>query len=179
MPFVTISAASLPSVPLDFQGNRDRILTSIAVAKQKGALIRTGPELEICSYGILDHHLEGDTFLHSFEVLAEILANEVCKDMLVDVGMPVRHRNVRYNCRVLLTYKRIFLIRPKMSLANDGLYREARHFSAWVKHRQVENYYLEDVIRSITGQDTVPFGDAILSARDTAIGCETCEELFT
>lgn len=99
--------------------------------------------------------------------------------MLVDLGMGCRHRNVRYNCRVLCTYKKVLFIRPKMSLANDGLYREARHFTAWVKPMQTETYYLEEVIEKITGQRTVPIGDAILSTRDTAIGCETCEEMFT
>ncbi|KAJ8126376.1 hypothetical protein O1611_g7262 [Lasiodiplodia mahajangana] len=179
MSFLTVAAATLPSVPLDFQGNRDRVLESIRIAKAKGATLRTGPELEIPGYGCLDHHLEGDTFAHSWEVLADIISNDVCKDMLVDIGMGCRHRNVRYNCRVLCTYKKILFIRPKMSLANDGLYREARHFTAWVKPMQTETYYLEQVIEKVTGQRTVPIGDAILSTRDTAIGCETCEELFT
>ncbi|KAG9784936.1 glutamine-dependent NAD(+) synthetase, partial [Aureobasidium melanogenum] len=123
--------------------------------------------------------VEGDTFLHSWEVLAEIISDPVCKDMLVDLGMGVRHRNVRYNCRVLCTYKRVLFIRPKMALANDGLYREARHFTAWPKKMQVETYYLEAIIEKVTGQHTVPIGDAILSTLDTAVGCETCEELFT
>ncbi|SPO06045.1 related to Glutamine-dependent NAD(+) synthetase [Cephalotrichum gorgonifer] len=179
MSFITVAAATIPSVPLDFKGNRDRILESIRIAKQKGATIRTGPELEIPGYGCLDHHLEGDTFLHSWEVLAEIISDPVCKDMLIDLGLGVRHRNVRYNCRVLCTYKRILFIRPKMSLANDGLYREARHFTAWSKKMQTETYYLESVIRDVTGQSSVPIGDALLSTRDTAIGCETCEEMFT
>ncbi|KAH8161918.1 hypothetical protein CIB48_g6326 [Xylaria polymorpha] len=179
MSFLTVAAATLPSVPLDFEGNRDRILESIKVAKSMGARVRTGPELEIPGYGCLDHHLEGDTFAHSWEVLAQIISDEACKDMLVDLGMGCRHRNVRYNCRVLCTYKKVLFIRPKMSLANDGLYREARHFTAWVKPMQTETYYLEEVIEKITGQRTVPIGDAILSTRDTAIGCETCEEMFT
>ncbi|KAI1822843.1 NAD+ synthase [Xylaria intraflava] len=179
MAFLTVAAATLPSVPLDFQGNRDRILESIRIAKSKGATLRTGPELEIPGYGCLDHHLEGDTFAHSWEVLAQIISDEVTKDMLIDLGMGCRHRNVRYNCRVLCTYKRVLFIRPKMSLANDGLYREARHFSAWSKPMQTEVYYLESVVGKVTGQRTVPIGDAILSTRDTAIGCETCEELFT
>lgn len=66
-----------------------------------------------------------------------------------------------------------------MSLANDGLYREARHFTAWPKRMQTEVFYLDDVIRNLTGQRTVPIGDALLSTRDTTIGCETCEEMFT
>lgn len=51
MSFVTVAAATLPSVPLDFVGNRDRILESIRIAKEKGASLRTGPELEIPGYG--------------------------------------------------------------------------------------------------------------------------------
>ncbi|WYZ35695.1 hypothetical protein EsH8_X_000342 [Colletotrichum jinshuiense] len=179
MSFVTVAAATLPSVPLDFKGNRDRILESIRIAKAQGATLRTGPELEIPGYGCLDHHLEGDTFLHSWEVLTEIISDPVCKDMLIDLGMGCRHRNVRYNCRVLCTYKYIYLIRPKQSLANDGLYREARHFSAWTKLREVETYYLEAVAAQVTGQKTVPIGDLILSTLDTAVSCETCEEMFS
>lgn len=179
MSFVTVAAATLPSVPLDFQGNRDRILESIRIAKAKGATLRTGPELEIPGYGCLDHHLEGDTFLHSWEMLAQIISDPICKDLLIDLGLGVRHRNVRYNCRVFCTYKHIFFIRPKMSLANDGLYREMRHFTAWVKRYQIEQYYLEDVVAEVTGQHKVPIGDVILSTRDTAVACETCEELFT
>jgi NAD+ synthase (glutamine-hydrolysing) len=35
------------------------------------------------------------------------------------------------------------------------------------------------MLREITGQDTVPFGDAAIATRDTALAPETCEELFT
>jgi NAD+ synthase (glutamine-hydrolysing) len=57
MSFITVTAATLPSVLLDFAGNRDRILESINLAKDKGAKLRTGPELEIPGYGCLDHRL--------------------------------------------------------------------------------------------------------------------------
>jgi len=66
-----------------------------------------------------------------------------------------------------------------MWLADDGNFRESRWFSPWQKERQTEPYYLEQVIRDITGQDTVPFGDGVISTRDTCVGVETCEELFT
>ncbi|KAF2009610.1 glutamine-dependent NAD(+) synthetase with GAT domain-containing protein [Aaosphaeria arxii CBS 175.79] len=179
MTFVTVAAATIASIPLDFGGNLQKIKESIRLAKEAGATLRTGPELEIPGYGCLDHFHEGDTFLHSFEVLAQIIADPICKDMLIDVGMGVRHRNVRYNCRILCTYKHVYCIRPKMALANDGLYREARHFTAWAKKRTTEDYQLESVIREVTGQDFVPFGDQILITRDTEVACETCEELFT
>ena len=62
-------------------------------------------------YSCLDHHLEGDTCTHSFEVLADIISDEACKGMVIDVGMPVRHRNVLYNARCLCTYKHVYFIR--------------------------------------------------------------------
>ena len=45
MGFITVASATLPSVPLDFKGNSERILESIRVAKTKGATLRTGPEV--------------------------------------------------------------------------------------------------------------------------------------
>jgi NAD+ synthase (glutamine-hydrolysing) len=42
------------------QGNMDRIIESIVVAKARGAAVRVGPELEIPGYGCLDHFLEGE-----------------------------------------------------------------------------------------------------------------------
>lgn len=173
-----MASAALPSVPLDFLGNRDRILESIRISKEKGATLRTGPELEIPGYGCLDHHLENDTELHSWEVLAEIVADEVCKDMVVDLGMGVRHKGVQYNSRVLCTYRKVLGIRCKQALAGDGLYREPRHFTAWRKERQVEDHKLNAVMREVTGQSIVPIGDFILETPDTSIALETCEELF-
>lgn len=66
-----------------------------------------------------------------------------------------------------------------MVLANDGMYRESRYFTAWAKERQVEDYQLERVVQEVTGQTHVPIGDQILATRDTEVACETCEELFT
>jgi hypothetical protein len=44
---------------LDFDGNQQRIIQSIAIAKSRGATLRVGPELEIPGYGCLDAFLEG------------------------------------------------------------------------------------------------------------------------
>ena len=92
---------------------------------------------------------------------------------------PVVHKDVKYNCRLFLLNGKILLIRPKLWLANDGNYREARWFTAWTKHRQIEDHHLPRMIREITGQDTVPFGDGVVSTYDTVVGTELCEELFT
>lgn len=52
-------------------------------------------------YSCEDHFYESDTLLHCWEVFLELLISPVCKDMLIDVGMPVMHKNVTYNCRVV------------------------------------------------------------------------------
>ncbi|KAG9318937.1 hypothetical protein JVU11DRAFT_1052 [Chiua virens] len=160
-------------------GNYERIIESIAIAKQRGATLRVGPELEIPGYGCYDHFLEGDTVLHSWEVLAKILAGEDTVGIVCDLGMPVVHKNVIYNCRVIVHDKQILLIRPKMWLANDGNYREMRYFTPWMKHRQWEDFFLPRIIQAVTKQTKVPFGDCVISTVDTCIGVELCEELFT
>ncbi|KAI7899195.1 uncharacterized protein BX663DRAFT_538097 [Cokeromyces recurvatus] len=175
---ITLATCSLNQWALDFEGNLKRILESIRVAKERGAKLRVGPELEVTGYGCQDHFLEGDTYLHSWEVLAEILKSEEAKDMILDIGMPVMHKSVKYNCRVIIADGKIVLIRPKIYLANDGNYREMRFFTPWTP-RKVEQYFLPRMISKITKQVLVPIGDCVISTLDTCIGCETCEELFT
>ncbi|KAI9262477.1 hypothetical protein EDC94DRAFT_648277 [Helicostylum pulchrum] len=175
---VTLATCSLNQWAMDFEGNLERILESIRIAKEKGAKLRVGPELEVTGYGCQDHFLEGDTYLHSWEVLAEILKSDEAKDMILDIGMPVMHKSVKYNCRVIIAESKIVLIRPKIFLANDGNYRELRFFTPWTT-RKVEQYYLPRMISKITGQSLVPIGDCVISTLDTCVGCETCEELFT
>ncbi|XP_053545206.1 glutamine-dependent NAD(+) synthetase [Bombina bombina] len=176
---VTLASSSLNQWVLDFQGNFIRILHSIKIAKEKGARYRLGPELEICGYGCADHFFESDTILHSFQVLGKLLESPETSDIICDVGMPVIHKNVRYNCRVIFLNKKILLIRPKMVLANGGNYRELRWFTPWNKVRGVEDHFLPRTIQNITGQVTVPFGDAVLATKDTCLGTEICEELWS
>ncbi|XP_034084966.1 glutamine-dependent NAD(+) synthetase [Gymnodraco acuticeps] len=175
---VTLATCSLNQWALDFEGNLQRILESIEIAKAHGAKYRLGPELEICGYGCADHFYESDTLLHSFQVLRKLLESPITQDIICDVGMPIMHHNVRYNCRVLFLNRKILLIRPKMLMANYGLYREIRWFSHWNQSRRVEEYFLPRMIQEVTGQDTVPFGDCVLSTKDTCIGTEMCAELW-
>ena len=54
------------------------------------------------------------------------------------------------------------------------------HFnSAWTKRFHVEDCILPAFMYKLTGQKTVPIGDAIISLNDTELAVETCEELFT
>jgi NAD+ synthase (glutamine-hydrolysing) len=89
------------------------------------------------------------------------------------------YEHVSYNCRVFFLDGRILLIRPKTVLADDDNYRERRYFTAWSKQKKLEELILPDFIQALTGQVTVPFGDAVLQLLDASLGNECCEELWT
>ncbi|KAI4859114.1 putative glutamine dependent NAD+ synthetase [Hypoxylon rubiginosum] len=160
---ITVATCNLNQWALDFEGNTKRIIESIHKAKDAGASLRVGPELEICGYGCLDHLLEQDLYLHSLQCLEIILRDESCYDILLDVGMPILHRNVRYNCRVICFNGKILLIRPKLYLAGDGNYREQRFFTPWLRPQYCEDYYLPRMLWKLQGSNKVRIGDAVIS----------------
>ena len=87
--------------------------------------------------------------------MASIIDDPDCQDILLDIGMPVLHRSVYYNCRVIARNRKIILIRPKRALANDGNFREMRYFTPWSKDRVVEDYMLPKHLRELTGETKV------------------------
>uniref|UniRef100_A0A182JFP2 Glutamine-dependent NAD(+) synthetase n=1 Tax=Anopheles atroparvus TaxID=41427 RepID=A0A182JFP2_ANOAO len=175
---VRVAVATLNQWAMDFQGNLERILRSIEIAAANGATYRTGPELEVSGYSCEDHFHEPDTYLHCWEVLLELMRAPAAQNMLIDVGMPVQHRNVAYNCRVAFYNASIVLVRPKMIMCDDGNYRETRWFSPWTKERQTEELQLPRFVALALAQETVPIGDAVIATRDTCLGYEICEELW-
>ncbi|KAJ5646640.1 hypothetical protein N7490_003012 [Penicillium lividum] len=178
-PLVTLATCALNQWSLDFEGNLRRIKQSIIKAKEAGATLRVGPELEIPGYGCLDHFLETEVYEHSWDSLYSILTDESLHGIIIDVGLPLLHRNCRYNARAILLDGKILCLRPKLYLANDGNFREMRFFTPWNRPRHVEQYYLPPLIQKHQGTRHVPIGDVVLSTIDTCLAAETCEELFT
>eukprot|EP00439_Symbiodinium_sp_Y106_P084667 s82_g26.t1 len=182
---VKVATCNLNQWAMDFKGNLERVKESIKEAKAQGCSFRTGPELEITGYGCEDHFLENDTFLHAWSSMADLLKTGLTDGILCDIGMPVMHRNVPYNCRVWVVNRSILGIRPKIFLANDGNYREMRWFTPWhidpsnPGFGELEEYFLPREIAEITGKAKVPFGIFAVSTKDTCLATETCEELFT
>ncbi|KAI0394615.1 glutamine-dependent NAD synthetase [Xylariaceae sp. FL0594] len=176
---VTVATCSLRQWALDFEGNTQRIIESTRQAKAAGARLRVGPELEISGYSCNDHFLEPDLYLHCMEMLARILEDKTCYGILLDIGLPVSHRNVNYNCRVVCLDGKILFIRPKMYLANDGNYREMRYFTPWLRRTHWEEFHLPKMLQKLQGTTHVPFGDCVISTPDSCFGAETCEEMWS
>ena len=163
----------------DFDGNLKRIKESIIEAKLQGAKYRLGPELEVCGYSMEDHFLELDCYMHCDESIAELLDSDLTDGILCDIGCPVMHNNVRYNCRIFCLNRKIILIRPKFILADDGNYRERRYFTSWKSLNELQDHKVSDTIFAITGERSVPFGVAAISTQETLLASEICEELWT
>eukprot|EP00268_Persea_americana_P054762 TRINITY_DN6309_c0_g1_i1.p1 TRINITY_DN6309_c0_g1~~TRINITY_DN6309_c0_g1_i1.p1 ORF type:complete len:734 (+),score=147.33 TRINITY_DN6309_c0_g1_i1:183-2384(+) len=179
MRLLKVATCNLNQWAMDFDNNLENIKESITRAKADGATIRLGPELEITGYGCEDHFLELDTVTHAWECLKDILSGDWTEDILCSIGMPVIQGSVRYNCQVFCMNRKILMIRPKMSLANDGNYRELRWFSAWKHKDQLVDFQLPNNISEALSQRSVPFGYGYIRFLDTAVAAEICEELFT
>jgi predicted amidohydrolase len=92
----------------------------------------------------------------------------------------ILHNSVRYNCRVFCLDGKILLIRPKIDLADDGNYREARYFTSWKDaHCELKTHELSQRLRGVTGQTSVPFGVAMIRTLEATIAAEICEELWS
>ncbi|XP_058732150.1 glutamine-dependent NAD(+) synthetase-like [Vicia villosa] len=179
MRLLSVATCNLNQWSMDFHSNTNRIKDSISKAKQAGAVIRLGPELEIPGCGCEDHFLELDTINHSWECLKDILVGDWTDGIVCSIGMPVVKDSERYNCQVLCFNRKIIMIRPKMWLANDGNYRELRWFTAWKQRDQLDDFHLPLHVSEALGQKSVPFGYGFVKFQDTAIAAEVCEELFT
>ena len=83
---IGIAVFTLNQLALDFDGNCHRILKSINIAKQNGASVRVGPELEICGYSCEDAFFEADTCYHSWQTVASIIQSDF-KDIIIDIGI--------------------------------------------------------------------------------------------
>ena len=170
-----VATCNLNQWAMDFPGNLARIEASIREAKATGCTFRTGPELEITGYGCEDYFLENDTFMHAWQSMVKILDSDLTDGILCDIGMPVMHHNVAYNCRVICLNRQIVGIRPKFLLANDGNYREMRWFTPWFIDPSepgfgpLQEYQLPRAAAEVCKQHTVPIGIFAVATHDTAV----------
>jgi len=178
---INVASGTLNQFVLDFENNSNNIISAIQEAHSNNVKVLGLPELAICGYCCQDHFFERETFVLSYYVLKNIVESteSITKNMIVAVGCPIIHRDVRYNCVVFFGNGKIILIRPKSILADDGNYREARWFTPWNKD-EIEDFYFEENNTLLTKekQKNIPFGIGIINCNGIIIGAEICEELW-
>lgn len=172
---VIVSVATLNQWSLDFDGNETRIKQAITLAKKDNAKLILLPELATCGYSCQDHFLEREIHELSFNVIRNIMKDATLKNIVIAVGCPIIHNDVRYNTTIFILNQEIILIRPKMLLADDGNYREARWFTPWPREKYETFEYL-DINNKVK---IVPIGVGILNFNGVLVAAEICEELWT
>lgn len=173
-----LATCQLNQWAMSFGHNKRNTIESIKRAKEMGAAYLLGPELQLSGYSCEDHFYENDTIKHTIQSIAEILDDkELTKDILVDIGAPLYHKQTLYNCRVFMLNQEVILIRPKMFLAGGNNYNESRYFAPWQKEG-LEPFRLHGDIVAVKGQREAPIGQGVIQCRDTTIASEICEEVW-
>jgi NAD+ synthase (glutamine-hydrolysing) len=167
MQLIRVGAGVLNQTPLDWDGNRERILAAIAEARQQRVSVLCLPEMCITGYNCEDAYHSPWVAETALELLHDIAP--ACAGMIVSLGLPVLHRNALFNCACLLAEGRILGFVAKQHLASEGIHYEPRWFKPWPAGERAE-------IK--TGGLAYPLGDLIFDCGGVSIGFEICEDAW-
>ena len=167
MKLIKISAAVLNQTPLDWDGNRGRILAAIAAAQAERVSILCLPELCISGYGCEDAFQSPGVQRMAAEVLGEIVPHT--RGLIVSLGLPVPFQHAVFNAACLVADGQILGFVAKRFLAGDGIHYEPRWFKPWPAGRRAEI--------TVAGQE-YPLGDLDFDLGGVKIGFEICEDAW-
>lgn len=164
---IHVAAAVLNQTPLDWEGNRARIVAALNAARERGVGLVCFPELCLSGYGCEDAFLGAGVARRSLEMLESLLPETA--GLVASFGLPVLHRNGLFNCAALAVDGKLVGFVAKHHLAGDGVYYEPRWFKAWPT----------DVRASIDVLgETRPIGDLVFEVGGVRIGFEICEDAW-
>jgi NAD+ synthase (glutamine-hydrolysing) len=167
MHLIRVGGIALNQTPLDWDGNRDRILAAIAEARRRGIGLLCLPELSISGYGCDDMFQSPGVQQMAWRVLEEIVP--ATAGLIVALGLPVRIESGVYDAAALVVDGAIAGIVAKQHLAGDGIHYEPRWFRAWPPGRRTT--------LAVAGR-TVPCGDLRFDCGGVRIGFEICEDAW-
>lgn len=167
MKLVKVAAATLNQTPLDWEGNKRRMLAAIEQARADRVSILCLPELCISGYGCEDMFLSPAVLATAAEVLAEVLPE--CRGLVVSVGLPLLHNKAVYNVSGLIVDGELLGFVAKRALAGDGIHYEPRWFKPWPRAQRSST--------RIAGRE-VPIGDVFFDVSGVKIGFEICEDAW-
>ena len=167
---IRLSLVPLNQIPLDWKGNRARILSALEELKSPAPEIVLFPELCITGYGCEDAFYSLDVAERALSSALEVAQKaHAILDTSVVVGLPVRYHERIYNCAAILREGKIQCIIPKQNLAGDGIHYEPRWFTAW-RGRPVET--------ELPDHSQVPMGPMVLDQSGIRIAFEICEDCW-
>jgi NAD+ synthase (glutamine-hydrolysing) len=167
MHLIRLGGSALNQTPLDWDGNRDRIVAAIAAARAEGVAILCLPELCISGYGCDDAFLAPATHRMAWQVLEEIAPHTT--GIAVALGLPLRFENGVYDAAAVVADGRVAGVACKQYLAGDGIHYEPRWFRPWPRGRR-------GMLR--IGDRAVPVGDLRFDLGGVRVGFEICEDAW-
>ena len=164
-----VAALALNQIPLDFQGNRARILCGLHEARAQGAQLVCTPELSLSGYGCEDAFLFSETSERALASLQHLSAQT--KGLVLTLGLPFRlsATSPTYNGVAVLVDGQLLGVAAKRHLAREGVHYEPRFFQPWPQGTQ-------DTLT--TPQGEIPVGDLIFEVDGLRFGFEICEDAW-
>ncbi|MSQ03981.1 MAG: NAD(+) synthase [Myxococcales bacterium] len=167
---LNVAAAAVNQAPLDWDGNRARLLAVLADARAARVAVLCLPEMCITGYGCEDAFHARHVVDTAWSELAALLS--ATRGMVVSFGLPVRHRNGLFNGAVLVVDGTIAGIVCKRHLAGDGVHYEPRWFKPWPADVR------SAATLPIDTPAAIPIGDIHFDIGGVRIGFEICEDAW-
>ncbi len=168
MKILNIAGATLNQIPLDWENNMHNIREAIGQARQQKMDILCLPEMCISGYGCEDVFLSEWLYEKVLDLLDEV--REMCENITVGLGIPVKFNGKNYSAACLLKDREILGITAKQFLANDGVHYEPRWFTPWPAG--------EIATFNFKGK-SVDFGDIIYEVHGIQLAFEICEDAWS
>jgi len=165
---IHVATASVNQLPLDWDGNRDRIARAIEMARERGVTVLCLPELCVTGYGCEDAFHAPEVCETAAQVAIRELA-PLTRGMVVSIGLPVLHRSGVYNAALLCVNGVPIGMSAKGDLAGDGVHYEPRWFKPWPRTATGR--------MKLAGID-LPIGDLVYDIAGVRLGFEICEEAW-
>lgn len=153
--------------PMDWDGNRRRILEAVRLAREAGVGLLCLPELCVTGYGCEDAFHSAATVRMAGRVLGEIAPETV--GLAVAAGLPLNYRNGVFNAMAMVVDGAVVGFVCKRYLAGEGIHYEPRWFRPWPVGTRGEIEW---------EGAKVPIGDWVFDVGGVRVGFEICEDAW-
>lgn len=171
--FIKVACATPNVRPCDCIHNAEEIINYMKYAHSHGVTLLVYPELCISGYSCGDLFFQ-EALLNSAAVQIQKIcdASVDTPDMLIFVGLPLRHNHNIFNCAAAILNGKILGIVPKTFLPNYNEFYEKRHFTASPD---------ENGTVCLCGNE-YPFGTKLIfqctDMPEFSVAAEICEDLW-
>lgn len=170
---IKVAAVTVNQTPMDWSGNRDRILKALQIADKNQIQVLCFPELCLSGYGCEDAFYSPFVSEACLQNLWQIVPKT--KGKVITLGLPYSYKGSLFNVVAVIAHQRLLGLIPKKVLANDGVYYENRWFKPWDVGVLEEVEIFNPITQS---KEKIPFGDAFFNIGDIRFGLEICEEAW-